>query len=167
VTPEATIPWTVTTVSVGFNYPIGILYDNSNIWITDGVANTLLKLDQNGAILQTVTVGSYPAFPAFDGTNIWVPNDYSNSISVVRAANGAVLQTLTGNGLNSPATAAFDGQRVLVTNQLGDSVSLWKASDLSEIGTFKIGATAEPGGACSDGLNFWITLGSQNKLVRF
>ena len=37
-----------------------------------------------------------------------------HSVSVVRASNGAVLATLTGNGLSNPMVAAFDGQRVLV-----------------------------------------------------
>ena len=43
-----------------------------------------MKLDSNGAVLQTVTVGNGPVYPTFDGTNIWVPNQGSNSLSVVR-----------------------------------------------------------------------------------
>ena len=45
VTPGATIPWTVTTVTTGFIGPCGILYDGANIWVTDHDASTLLKLD--------------------------------------------------------------------------------------------------------------------------
>ena len=47
VTPGATFPWTVTTVTTGFDTPWGIIYDGANIWITDNGANTLLKLDSN------------------------------------------------------------------------------------------------------------------------
>jgi YVTN family beta-propeller protein len=65
---------------------------------------------------QTVNVGTNPRYPVFDGTNIWVPNNGDNSVSVVRAATGAVTATLTNNGLNDPRQAAFDGQRILVTN---------------------------------------------------
>ena len=168
VTPGATIPWTVTTVTTGFSGPIGALYDGTNVWVTDINAGTLLKLDSSGAILQTVTVGSGPEFPVFDGTNIWVPNFSSASVSVVRASNGAVLQTLTGNGLNQPLAAAFDGQRVLVTNSgSGNSVSLWKAADLTALGSFATGASTSPLGACSDGINFWIALNTAAKLARF
>ena len=88
---------------------------------------------------------------------------------VVRASTGAVLQTLTGNGLNIPLEASFDGQRVLVTNNNGDSVSLWKATDLTPLGTFGRGnLTGVLGlyGACSDGLNFWVTLEGADKLLR-
>src|SRR5262249_46775319 len=105
--------------------------------------------------------------PFFDGTNLWVPNLNSNTVSVVRAASGSVLATLTGNGLNAPAVAAFDGQRVLVTNVLGDSVSLWKAADLTTLGSFPTGVGTHPGGACSDGINFWIILTNVNQLARF
>src|SRR5262249_4846002 len=57
VTPGASLPWTVTTVTTGFSSPQGALYDGANIWVTDS-AGTLLKLDGAGAILQTVTVGT-------------------------------------------------------------------------------------------------------------
>ena len=102
VSPGPSVPWTVTTVTAGFAVPVGALYDGTNVWVTDGSANTLLKLDASGAILQTVTVGIGPDIPVFDGENIWVPNNLVSSVSVVRASTGAVLATLTGNGLNRP-----------------------------------------------------------------
>src|SRR4029077_16777503 len=119
-------PITVTTVTTGFTSPTGILYDGANMWVTDFAAARLFKLDSNGAIIQTVTVGSNPRFPVFDGTNIWVPNQTSNSVTVVRASTATALATLTLNGLNAPRTAAFDGERILITNISGNSVSLWK-----------------------------------------
>ena len=167
VTPGATIPWTVTTVTTGFSVPMGILYDSANIWVTDQSAKTLQKLDSAGAVLLTVTVGSFPQVPAFDGANIWVPNLSSNSVSVVRASNGTILQTLTGTGLSSPQAAAFDGQRVLVTNGGGDSVSLWKSADLTSLGSFSTGAGTAPLGVCSDGVSFWIAMHGASKIARF
>jgi len=171
VTPSASPPWSVTTVT-GFSFPLGALYDGSNVWVTESAAQRLLKLNSSGGILQAVTVGSTPAFPIFDGRNIWVPNESSNSVSVVQAFSGAVVATLTGNGLNGPRSAAFDGQRVLVTNQYGNSVSLWRATDLTPLGTFAMPVNinplgSEPYGACSDGVSFWITLFNANQLARF
>jgi hypothetical protein len=165
VTPGT--PWSVATVTTGFLGPNGALYDGANVWVTDFSAGTLLKLDSAGAILQTVTVGTQPEFPVFDGTNIWVPNNGSFSVSVVRASSGAVLQTLTGNGLSFPTAAAFDGERVLITGQSGNSVSLWKAADLTPLGSFATGSSTGPFGACSDGVNFWITLRGPSQLARF
>jgi hypothetical protein len=160
-------PLSSSTVTAGFNSPFGVLYDGTNIWVTDANAGKLFKLDSNGAIIQTVNTGSSPGFPVFDGTNIWVPNTGSNTVTVVRASTGAVLATLTGNGLNTPFTPAFDGERILITNVIGPSVSLWKATDFTPLGSIGTGTGTGPVGACSDGLNFWITLADTNKLARF
>jgi DNA-binding beta-propeller fold protein YncE len=150
----------VQTVSLGFNALDGILFDGSNTWVTDFGANTLLKLNSSGGILQTVSVGSQPAYLIFDGINIWVPNKADNSVTVVRASTGAVIATLTGNGLSSPTSAAFDGERILITNQGNNSVSLWKATDLTPLANFSTIFDAEnliPFGACSDGAGFFVT----------
>lgn len=162
-------PLSVSTVTAGFSVPGSMLYDGANMWVTDigTTPGNLFKLDSNGTIIQTVTVGTNPSFQVFDGTNIWVPNFGSNTVTVVRASTGAVLATLNGNGLNSPTTAAFDGERILVTNHFGDNVSLWKAADLSPLGSYSTGSATGPNGACSDGLNFWITLQTTNQLARF
>lgn len=145
-----------------------LLYDGTNIWVAQFTSpGSLKKLNGDGGVITTVTVGNEPAQPVYDGTNIWVPNSASNSLSVVRPSDGAVLATLTGNGLNQPRTAAFDGQRILVTNHEGHSVSLWRAADFTPLGSFSTGSFSRPFGACSDGLNFWITLNLQNKLARF
>jgi hypothetical protein len=160
-----------TNITVGFNLPGDILFDGANLWVTDDGDNKLKKLDSNGlgTVVQSVSVGVGPGFPVFDGSNIWVPNISDNSITVVRARDGMVLATLTGNGLNQPTQAAFDGQRILVTNgALGaNSVSMWKASDLTPIGNVSTGANTHPYGVCSDGINFWITLQGINQLARF
>jgi len=167
VTPGATIPWTVTTVTTGFGFlNTGVLYDGANVWLTNSSFGALVKLDSNGAILLTVTVGGFPQYPVFDGTNIWAPSDNTHSVAVVRASTGAVLATLTGNGLSDPFTAAFDGQRILVTSHASNNVSVWKAADLTPLGFVPTGVNTNPLGACSDGINFWFTL-EGGGLMRF
>ena len=164
-------PLSVSTVSAGFAQPWGLLYDGSNMWLTDigTTPGKLFKLDSNGAIIQTVTMDTRPYWAVFDGTNIWVPNADSNTLTVVRASTGTVLATLTGNGLDRPRTAAFDGERIVVANT-GDRVSLWHAADLTPLGFVTTPVSANNFGvfgACSDGLNFWITLAGTNQLARF
>ncbi len=150
------LPWPVSIKSAGFSHPTGILYDGNTMWVTDAGDDTLKKLDPiDATVTLVVPVGDNPQTPVFDGTNIWIPNFNSNSITVVRASTGAVLVTLTGNGLDQPLAAAFDGERILVTNQGDSRVSLWKATSLARLGS--VTTSAEPYAACSDGLNFWIT----------
>jgi hypothetical protein len=163
ITPDG---GTITTVSTGFTTPWGLVYDGSNMWVTDGGAGTLLKLGSNAQILQTVPVGTTPLFPTFDGSQIWVPNEDSHSVSVVNAATGAIVETLSGNGLNFPVEAAFDGERVLVTSANG-AVSLWRAADRLPLGTMSTGSVASPWGVCSDGIHFWFAASDDNAVARF
>jgi hypothetical protein len=164
---SAQSPYTVTTVSTGFVDLIGILYDGAHIWVTDGTANTLLKLDSSGAIIQTVNVGKLPQFPVFDGTNIWVPNRTDSSISVVQASTGNVVATIDSDGENLlafPIAASFDGERVLVTNLFNSTVTVFKAADLSVMANVAVGDVSVFF-ACSDGINFWLPTGAG--LLRF
>jgi hypothetical protein len=163
VTPGTTLPWTVTTVT-GFQGLFGMIFDGANIWVGEVHSGDLLKLDANGAILQRVHVGTMQ-FIGFDGTNIWVPNP--TFVSVVSAASGQILATLTGNGLTDGNAAAFDGERVLITNYNTNTLSLWKAADLTPLGFFSTGATSLPNRVCSDGVNFWVTLQGTGQLARF
>src|SRR4029079_1026400 len=110
VTPGSTLPWTTVPAAGSFNQPWGLVFDGANMWVTDRGAGTLLKLDWDGAVVQTVPVGLGPQSPAFDGANIWVPNGDDDSVTVVQASTGAVIATLTGSVLTAPAAAAFDGQ---------------------------------------------------------
>jgi hypothetical protein len=169
VDPEA-VGVNTTTFLNGFIQPDGIIFDGANLWVTDLGDNTLKKLDPNGmgTVVQSVSVGGAPRFPVFDGSNIWVPNSNDASVSVVRARDGMVLATLTGNGLNGPVQAAFDGVRILVTNFGGGTLSLWNATDLTPIGNVLLpGSTnLNPWGACSDGINFWITMRCCGTLYR-
>ena len=165
VTPEATIPWTVTSVGVSSSL-VGAVFDGTNVWVADFFEGKLFKLDGNGAVLQTVTLGADVQYPMFDGVNIWVPSFGASNVSVVRASTGAVLATLTGNGLTDAEAAAFDGQRVLVTSFGGETLSLWKAADATPLGSVPVPGAA-PFGACSDGINFWVSFLSKNTLARF
>jgi hypothetical protein len=168
ITPDSP-SFTVTNIE-GLGALYEILYDGANIWITasDASGFKLKKLDSSGVVIDTAPSGSNPQTPIFDGTNIWVPNYSADSVTVVRATDGEVLATLTGNGLNQPSSAAFDGQRILVTNYMAaGSVSLFRATDFAPLGSFATGANTYPFAACSDGQYFWITLLGPDKLARF
>jgi hypothetical protein len=155
------------TYTAGLTSTRGIVYDGASIWVTDSSVGGLLRLDINGNIVQTVPTGSSPNYPVFDGLNIWVPNFSDDSVTVVRAATGQVVATLSGNGLDDPYASAFDGERILVTNYTGGSVSLWRATDLAPLGVHSFLPNSVPIDACSDGVNFWVLLSGTDSLLRF
>jgi hypothetical protein len=157
------------TVVGGFAHPIDVLFDGQQVWMTDYGLNTLNRLNSDGSIAQSVSVGVSPGYMAFDGANIWVPNHDGNSITVVQASTGAVVATISSDGANrlsTPLQAAFDGERILVTNPGNDSVTLFRAKDLSLINNVPLATGSAPFGACSDGINFWVTLRGAKQLLR-
>jgi YVTN family beta-propeller protein len=161
---------TLQTYSAGFSKPVGLVYDGTQMWVTDYGAGTLLPVAPDGTIGTAVTVGAGPEQPAFDGENIWVPNYSDSSITVVQASSGKVVATIAsdgvgGNNLSGPEQASFDGERILVTNRGNESITLFKAADLSVIGN--VGFGASPYGVCSDGINFWVTFTSAGTLLKF
>jgi hypothetical protein len=167
ITPGATLPWQVTTVT-NFNLLEGIIYDGSHMWVTNtqGSIGHLYRLDGNANIIQTVSVGSEPQNPIFDGTNIWVPNrGFNGSLTVVRASTGSVIATLSDDEMDAPEAGAFDGERILIVSR-GGMLSLWKATNLTPIGFIPLPG-ASPFDACSDGLNFWVALTGMGKVGRF
>jgi DNA-binding beta-propeller fold protein YncE len=168
ITPQASTPYPVMTVTTGFTAPFDILYDGAHIWVTDQTAGKLFKLDSSGAILQSVTTGSQPVGMVFDGANIWVTNYGDNSLTVVQASTGNVVATMlpdVNNQLNGPSGASFDGERVLVTNDAGGSVTLFNAARLSLIGNVATVPGSNPYSACSDGIDFWVN--GQANLQRY
>jgi hypothetical protein len=99
----------------------------------------------------TFSVGSEAAGVAFDGASIWVANGYANTVSKLRASDGANLGTFSVGG--SPAGVAFDGANIWVIN--GAGVTKLRASDGANLGTFGVGGLSV---AC-DGTNIWEATG--------
>lgn len=158
-------PYPVAAVG-GFGALVGVLYDGSNMWASDGTQNVVHRLDTDGAILQSVAVGGNPGAMLFDGSNLWVANALSNSVSVIVAATGVVAFTLEDvfEGGGEPTGIAFDGERILITGQT-DRVVLYRAADASRIGTILTGAGSTPYAACSDGLRLWVS--ASGAMLRF
>lgn len=76
------------------------------------------------AELPTFNVGKFPIGITFEGTNIWVANGGSNTVTKLRASDGAVLENFTVGTL--PLQVVFDGANIWVTNGRSNSVSKLK-----------------------------------------
>lgn len=82
--------------------------------------HSVTKLRPNdGIVLATFSVGSYPLGVPFDGANIWVAN--SNIITKLRAWDGAVLGTFAMG--SAPEGVAVDGTNIWVANAGSNTVS--------------------------------------------
>jgi len=98
--------------------------------------------------------GAGPTGIAFDGANIYVANGSSNTITKLRASDGALLGTFSTG--HNPLGLAFDGANIWVGN-VGDN-TVWKirASDGAPIESFSLGYSVF-GTMAFDGSSIWVT----------
>jgi S-layer homology domain len=173
VQPGAATPWSVTNVTQGFDSPMGVVYDGTNMWVSDAPVGKIHRLDSSGAILNSYLVGDGVGVPLYDGANLWIPT--CCGISVMRPADGTSVGGVPAPANGTPVRLAFDGRRILLVSANTDLLSLWDAASLTPIATVSTGLPTGiqglPQGACSDGVNFWLTIGSglvpAGKLLRF
>jgi DNA-binding beta-propeller fold protein YncE len=72
-----------------------VIFDGANIWVVNQgynlkVDGSVTKLNSaNGATLGIFPVGHHPSTAAFDGANIWVANTHDNTVTELRAKDGA------------------------------------------------------------------------------
>ncbi len=97
-------------------------------------------------------VGAEPNGIAFDGANMWVTNGSDGTVSVLRASDGALVNTVPVG--DCPTDIAFDGVNMWVTNW-GNGVNVLRASDGFHVMTLTVGAV--PLGIAFDGTNMWVT----------
>ena len=110
----------------------------------------------------TYTVGAYPYGICFDGTNIWVANNGTNSVTKLRASDGANLGTYPVGV--SPYGICFDGTDIWVANQGSNNVTKLRSSDGANLGTYVVGTG--PTSICFDGTNIWVTNMSSNNVTK-
>jgi hypothetical protein len=104
--------------------------------------------------------GSYPRGVAFDGSNVWVTNEIHNTVTKLRARDGAILGTFAV-GVR-PSEAAFDGANLWVV--CGNSVTKLRASDGAKLGTFNVDLALR--GVAFDGANVWVSSDSSNTVTK-
>jgi hypothetical protein len=105
--------------------------------------------------------GNFPAGLAFDGENMWVVNNGDDTVTKLRASDGAILGTFPVG--SKPSDAVFDGANLWVTNSQSASVTKLRASDGTALGTFPVGN--QPAGAAFDGSNIWVVNNTDSTLT--
>jgi hypothetical protein len=99
---------------------------------------------------------------AYDGANVWVTNQGSDTVTKLRASDGADLGIFT-TGAN-PFGVAFDGANIWVANQASNTVTKLRASDGANLGNFSVGNA--PVNVASDGANIWVTNQGSNTVTK-
>jgi hypothetical protein len=98
---------------------------------------------------------------AFDGTNIWVVNLMYNTVTKLRASDGAKLGSFFTD-LSADAVAVH-GPNVFVSHQAANSLSVLRASDGGYLGEVDLGGY--PRGLLAVGSHLWVTGGGGSNTV--
>jgi DNA-binding beta-propeller fold protein YncE len=105
--------------------------------------------------------GKEPVGLAFDGANIWAADFGADTVTKLRASDGAKLGTFKVGA--NPYSVAFDGAHIWVTNSYSNDVTKLRASDGKNLGTFAVGKS--PLMIAFDGTSIWV--GSTNAVSKF
>ena len=106
-------------------------------------------------------VGLGPEGIATDGTSVFVANQFSDTVSKLRASDGAVVGTYAVG--HRPVAVAFDGAFFWVANYLSNNVMKLDASG-AVVATFATGDG--PGGLLATNGNVWVANRNANTLTK-
>src|SRR5262249_49185704 len=102
---------------------------------------TLAQQIDKPDLIQNFPAGDNPTFLAFDGANIWVSNSSVDTVTKLRASDGALVGTFAVG--NQPQWMTFDGANVWVSNLLDGTVTKLRARDGVTLGTFPVDSGPE------------------------
>jgi hypothetical protein len=142
----------------------GIAFDGAHMWLThrDGSRRvSKIRWGDGSPIFTQFVLPSNPNAIAFDGANIWVTNDAANTVTKIRATDGAILGAFSAG--TQPFRIAFDGAHMWVTNSSTNAVTKLRATDGAIVGTFPV---VNPFDIAFDGANMWVTNLSANTVTK-
>ena len=142
--------------------PTKVLFDGTNIWVTNYYGDTVTKLRAaDGANLGSFPTGRWPDGLAFDGANIWVVNFRSHDFTKLRASDGTLLGTFRIGG--EPLNAAFDGMNLWVTDAQ-NAVRVVRASNGALRDKIEVGSL--PVDVLFDGSAIWVSNAQSNTVSK-
>jgi DNA-binding beta-propeller fold protein YncE len=100
-----------------------------------------------------IPVGTAPKGSGYDGERIWVANKADDSLTVLNALTGNLIDTLRADGAPDHIIAA--GPNMWVTNPGSRTVQHFLARDLKDNGSVALDQQRQLGLAF-DGCNIWV-----------
>ncbi len=143
---------TSTTYGIGTSTdPVGIAFDGTNMWMTDGGAQAVTKISPTG-VTTTYIIGAAlgPIAIAFDGTNMWTA-DVGNSVTKISPTGATTTYSIGAS--TQPYGIAFDGTNMWTADHANNSVT--KISPTGLVFSYGIGVGTVPYDIAFDGINMW------------
>ncbi|HEU4488454.1 MAG TPA: ABC transporter substrate-binding protein, partial [Actinomycetota bacterium] len=134
--------------------PGGVAVGAGDIWVTDEVAGTLMRIDPaEQIVVDTIQVGEAPAGVAVGAGAVWVANSESHNVSQVNPESGTVVATIpVGNG---PVAVAVSDGAVWVANATDGTISRIDPAKSRTIATVSL--PQPPSSLAAQGDEVWAT----------
>jgi len=121
------------------------------------------------ALRKWYAAGTQAGFPAglgvdgmlFDGDHVWTANRFTNTVTKIRASDGAPLGDFAVG--SEPRALAFDGRHVWVGNYSGQTLTKLRAYDGAVMDTVNLGTRIDD--VEFDGTNIWVAHGNMSGTV--
>lgn len=147
-----------------------VVFDGHNIWVAveEASGGAVEKLDANGNILSSTSVGIAPLEMAYDGARVWV-SDYTSSDIAVIAGNGTVVKQFQLPANADPEGILFDGKYIWVANNgvgsgVSNTVTKFDPATLTLVANYPVGRN--PDGVAFDGTYIWVTNSFSNNVMK-
>ncbi|MDP6514631.1 MAG: hypothetical protein QF878_15765, partial [SAR202 cluster bacterium] len=165
--PDAVTPPTtgcqvsdIETFSLG-GHPNDITFDGHNVWVTNAPAGKVSKLDLNGNVLLSTSVGQTPMGIDSDGEFVWVSDVNDTKLRKLNPNTGAVVCEVTiASSLNG---VLFDGRDIWVANPANNAINKVSTS-CQMLGQFSV--AGNPDNLGFDGQNVWASGWTSNKVTK-
>jgi len=120
------------TIDLGEITPIGLAFDEDNIWVSDGDHNQVLKISEEGKILQKLENFERPMHIAYADGKLYIPEFGKDTISL-KLNN--ISETLPVNfELDAPAGVAVNDNNVAIADFYNHRILLKNKTGWQNIG---------------------------------
>jgi transglutaminase-like putative cysteine protease/streptogramin lyase len=148
------------------NYPTGLTFDGTNLWLADYKADKLFCIDPStGKVLRSIPSPAYwPEGLTWDGEALWnadikggipLSENYDGKIYRVDPTDGTILRMIQSPGI-SPRGLAWDGEYLWCVDDANGEVIQFSPEDGTTIRSFSSPST-DPRGITFDGKYLWIS----------
>ncbi len=99
------------------NDPRAIGFGDGQLWVANTSDGTVSRVEKDGSVSATVTVGQAPRGVAADNSGIWISNGDSDSVSVIDPGTNTASQTVRLASGADPKGSAISAGRVWIATR--------------------------------------------------
>ncbi|MDZ7722760.1 MAG: transglutaminase domain-containing protein [candidate division KSB1 bacterium] len=153
----------VTGFKAPYSHSTGMTFDGKCLWIADYEEKKLLRVDQNGKVVDSInSPGYWPTGLAWDGEFLWNADDAQNKIYKINPQDGTVMFRIDAPCSN-PFGLAWDGETLWVADRRDSEIHKMDLSDGTAIKTIKAPA-GNTQGLTFDGQYLWCSDRGEDEL---